>query len=357
MSKRKTEKDYHELAKCRGFKWVGELLPKNVMIKTWWKCKKRHQWKASYDNIRQGRGCPFCSGKMRKIEKDYHELAKSRGFKWVGVFPKTAQYKTWWECDKGHRWKQAYRVIYNGNGCPYCACQVKKLKKDYHELAKSRSFKWIGEVLPKDTNTKTWWKCEKGHEWKTTYGHIRSCIGCPYCSGNAKKTKADYSGLAKKYGFEWFGHTLPKNNSIKTWWKCKNDHVWKTTYSKVQQGQRCPHCKNMINGVLTSKPQIKLNSLLCGSLNYPEGRYRIDVAIMRRSQKIAVEYDCQYWHKGREEQDAKRDMFLVSRGWKILHIKSNTLLPSKKQIKNIVINSLVETNNCIYNLYLEDWKH
>lgn len=29
---------------------------------------------------------------------------------------------------------------------------------------------------------------------------------------------------------------------------------------------------------------------------------------------------------------------------------------TEQQVKNIVINSLVETNNCVYNLYLEDWK-
>lgn len=77
---------------------------------------------------------------------------------------------------------------------------------------------------------------------------------------------------------------------------------------------------------------------------------------MRNSQKIAVEYDCQYWHEGNEKHDAKRDMFLISCGWKVLHIKSDRSLPTRKRL-SIVIDYLLETNNVVYNLYLEDWKN
>jgi hypothetical protein len=293
MSKKKTETDYHILAKRRSFRWVGGIWPKNVFVKTLWECKKKHQWQATYHNIDNGKGCPCCARLIKKINKDYKSLAKEKRFSWIGKeVPKNISIKTWWRCEKGHKWLARYNDIYNGNGCPYCYGNVKKTRKNYYELAESSGFKWVGDVLPKD-------------------------------------------------------------NKDSTLWECKTEHRWKANYHSIQQGRGCPICVDMVNGSLVSKPQRKLNNLLCGSLNYPESRYRIDVAIMRNSQKIAVEYDAQYWHKGNEDHDSKRDKYLISCGWKILHIKSKTNVPTKKQIKQ-AINQLLKDRD-IVTLYLEDW--
>lgn len=358
MSKRKMEKDYHLLAESRGFKWVGGILPKNTHTKTLWECKELHRWGAKYHDIHGDNGCPYCSGKAKKTEEDYRLLAKCREFLWVGSrLPKNVLIKTWWECKAKHRWQTAYSIINGGSGCPYCYGTAKKIEKDYHKLSKSRGFKWVGKELPKNIHTKTLWKCSKEHVWQAEYNSINGGGGCPYCSGKAKKTKQDYYNLAGSRGFKWIGEAIPSNVVTNTWWECKEKkHKWQTSYNKVDNERGCPYCSNRINGVLVSKPQIKLNNMLTGSLNYPESRYRIDVAIMRRSQKIAVEYDCQYWHLGKEEHDAKRDKFLISRGWKILHVKSENFLPNKKQL-SVAINYLLETDTVVYNLYLEDWKN
>jgi len=420
MSKRKTEEDYYELAEGRGFKWLGDVLPKNTDIPTEWVCSNTHKWLASYHNIRNGSGCPYCAGLVKKVEKDYYNLANKFGFIWIGEkLPKNVMTKTWWECKKGHEWKATYSGIQRGGGCPYCSKKIRKTRNDYHilanknnfrwlgkslpknvktktlwedlsdgrlfrlsyssilgssgkpycskrlikntsdyhKLAEFRKFKWVGKDLPKNAMTKTLWECERGHKWLAKYNDIFcNGSGCPYCAKCAKKVEIDYYSLANKYNFVWIGEKLPKNTNIKTKWLClKCGHIREVTYSSIQQGKGCPYCKNMINGVLVSKPQIKLNDLLCGSLNYPEGRYHIDVAIMRESQKIAVEYDCWYWHNGNEERDVKRDRLLIFHGWKVLRVKSGRLLPTRKQLKT-AINYLLKTNNKIYNLYLEDWK-
>lgn len=290
----------------------------------------------------------------RKIEKDYYGLAEHCGFKWVGkVLPKDVKISTLWECKVGHRWKAKYNNIQQGKGCPYCSGVVKKTKQDYYELAKSRGFKWISFEVPKKVNTKTWWKCKNEHRFEMGYSSIQQGRGCPYCSGVVKKTEKDYHELAKFRRFRWVGKVLPKNVITKTLWECEKKHRWEAVYSSIQQGTGCPTCKDLINGLPVSEPQRKLNDLLCGSLNYPESRYRIDVVIMRNSQKIAVEYDCCYWHQGNEEHDAKRDNFLISCGWKIIHIKSRRLLPNRKQIKQ-AINKVLGKKN-IANVVLDDW--
>ena len=357
MGKRKTEKDYHMLAESRGLKWVGSVLPKGVIVETLWECSKGHKWETTYRSIQQGNGCHVCSGNIQKVEKDYHKLASARGFKWVGKkLPKHTDVSTWWECSRKHKWETTYGSIKQRSGCPMCYGTARKTEKDYYNIGDSVGAVWVGEGLPKNAKDETWWKCLRcGYRWLSKYNYIQQGHGCHVCSKHAKKIKKDYHELAKSRGFKWVGENLPKYTIDSTLWECKKKHRWKTTYRSIQGGSNCRVCKDIINGVRVSKPQRKLNNLLCGSLNYPEGKYRIDVAIMRKSQKIAVEYDCQYWHEGNEEHDVKRDERLIFRGWKILHIKSRNLLPTKKQLKR-VINNLLKADNNIVNLYLDDWK-
>lgn len=134
--KKKVEKDYHDLAQARGFKWVGEALPKTTKHKTTWQCLDSHRWNAHFNSISAAKsGCPHCSGKFPKIEKDYHDAAKSRGFKWVDKrLPKNVLQKTKWQCSKGHKWEACFDKVSNqGTGCPEChifkgpACIVETL--------------------------------------------------------------------------------------------------------------------------------------------------------------------------------------------------------------------------------------
>lgn len=274
MSRRKTEKDYHALAKSRGFKWVGEVFPKDTKYLTLWECEKcEYVWEAHYNSIQQGSGCPDCAGKIRKTKKDYYNLANSCGFKWVGdVLPKTTKSPTWWKCEKGDRWKATYNNVCNHNsGCPVCVGLVRKIEKDYYKLAKDRRFKWAGVMLPKNTTIPTLWECEKGDRWEAAYRDIQQGNGCPYCSGLVRKVEKDYHYLAEIRGFKWAGNLLPKEVKIPTWWECGSGHRWKASYNSIQQGRGCSTCKDRINGAQVSKSQRKLNNLLCGSLNYPEG--------------------------------------------------------------------------------------
>lgn len=110
----------------------------------------------------------------------------------------------------------------------------------------------------------------------------------------------------------------------------------------------------MVNGFYTSKPQLAIHELLGGEVNRREWRYGIDVAILLDGVAIAVEYDCWYWHQDRVDKDAKRDAFLQSRGWRMLHIKSANLVPTIDQL-NAAINRLVQ-GSLYEEIVLGDWQ-
>lgn len=234
--------DYHALASQRGFTWLGPEVA-NVASKTWWQCGQGHTWPAAYSHIRRGRGCPYCGGNSSKTPTDYHNLARERGFVWLGPETSTTRVKTTWQCGRGHQWQATYTRIWSGAGCPYCAGRIRKAPADYEALARQRGFVWLGPEAP-NAKTTTTWQCQYGHQWQTTYSHIRQGTGCPYCAGGAPKTPTDYEALAEARGFVWLGPET-STTMLKTTWQCSRGHRWQAHYHSIRNGSGCPDCARL----------------------------------------------------------------------------------------------------------------
>jgi hypothetical protein len=116
--RKKTPEDYHALAEHRGFRWLGPEVSTTKTLTTW-ECPKGHQWQAIYNNIQQGRDCPFCS--HRKKTADYHLIAHQRNFQWLGPLVTGIDIPTKWKCEFGHEWQATYRNILRGDACPMCS--------------------------------------------------------------------------------------------------------------------------------------------------------------------------------------------------------------------------------------------
>lgn len=185
MPTRKIPDDYRALAKEHGFQWIGPEVY-NVNTKTGWKCEMGHVRRADYEHIRRGDGCPYCYGNASKTPEDYHDLAKEKGYEWVGKeFPKNCAAKTLWRCLNGHEWEGVYNNIKGGSGCPYCAGNARKTPEDYYKLAEEKRMEWIGEQQPTNVHTTTWWKCSEGHEIQRTYYQMKqNKHGCHHCRPN-----------------------------------------------------------------------------------------------------------------------------------------------------------------------------
>ena len=80
----------------------------------------------------------------------------------------------------------------------------RKTPSDYHALARTREFVWLGPEVP-NTQTKTKWQCGKGHEWLMTYNMIQRGQGCRVCGIHSRAEKhrkkpVHYATLAKRRG-------------------------------------------------------------------------------------------------------------------------------------------------------------
>ena len=116
--KKKQPEDYLLLAANRGFRWLGPEVRTTKTLTTW-ECPKGHQWRAIYNNIQQGRDCPFCARKKTAV--DYQILAQKRNFQWLGPFVTNYILPTKWKCELGHEWLASYREILRGDCCPRCS--------------------------------------------------------------------------------------------------------------------------------------------------------------------------------------------------------------------------------------------
>jgi hypothetical protein len=348
--RRKTPDDYHALANERGFRWLGPEVP-NTGIKTSWECELGHCWEAIYGNIRQGSGCPVCTGLTPKTSAEYHVVAKERGFRWLGPAVSNTKTKTGWECELGHCWEADYNAISQGNGCPVCADRVPKMPGDYHRLAEERGFRWLGPEVS-TSHPKTGWECEQGHRWEAAFHSIQQGRGCAVCADRVPKMPGDYHRLAEERGFRWLGPEVTDTKS-KTGWECKQDHRWEAHYNNIRQGSGCPVCVDMVQGARVSQVQRDLCDMLDGELNFRFNRYNIDVVLSIDGVAIAVEYDSWFWHGHQQEYDTQRDEELLAAGWRILIVKSNTLLPTQEQIDTAITQLLIDQSRV--EIVLVDW--
>lgn len=114
---------------------------------------------------------------------------------------------------------------------------------------------------------------------------------------------------------------------------------------------------SVINGCLTSIPQLKLASLLGvldSQINFrvksANKYYSLDIAYP--ALKIGIEYDCWKWHG--LERDIKKNRDLLVLEWKLLRIKSANKLPSLLDTQEKLL--LLVCGSTYEEIILDDWK-
>ena len=136
------------------------------------------------------------------------DFSKNKGLTPYTVSKGSSQ-KIWWLCPKGHSYQT---VVYNrndGRGCPYCSGRL--VLPGFNDLATTEpdiAAEWDnvrnGELKPtmitRMSSKSVYWKCSVGHSWKTKVYSRSMGRGCPHCSKNgtsiAEQGVAYYVGQA-----------------------------------------------------------------------------------------------------------------------------------------------------------------
>lgn len=370
MPEMKRPSDYSQMARLRGAVWLGPVA-RNANTRTWWKCLACGRWwRTIYNVLHRGGGCPDCAVRRRNaintLPPDaYHQLAVSRGFRWVGRYPGSVNVRTEWLCSRGHSWLSTYSRISEGRGCPECAraghlercARDRHTEDDYRAAGARAGLEWLG-ILPVSAHEKTRWRCIAcGRTWDAAYQKLTHGRACPRCRLDRRNAKRRlpaerYSALAVERGFEWLGPE-PRQIRQHTRWRCPKGHEWEASYNCVDRGSGCHDCQDRVNGALVSGVQRRLARLLGGELNHRLGLRTIDVAVEREGVRIAISYDGWYWHGCVQEQDAQRERELIRLGWRVLRIRSAYLLPSKAELESALDRLVCGEESVV--ITLKDW--
>jgi Zn ribbon nucleic-acid-binding protein len=209
---------------------------------------------------------------MRKTLESYPNLVKEFDYKKNSPLkPKDLSFgsnkKVWWKCSKGHKWEINISNRTNGANCPYCSNQKVSKENNLKFLSPNIAKEWHStknnnlkpEDFVKGSNKKVWWKCIKGHEWKTQISsRTNSGTNCPKCSNQSSKPEI---------------RILSELETIFT--KVDSRHKFKKT--------------------------------------------EIDIFI--KDINIGIEYDGLYFHKNKRTNDIKKNIFLKKHLKKLIRVK------------------------------------
>ena len=286
--------------------------------KVWWKCSKGHEWEASVSSRSiGGNGCPYCSN--RKICKDnclittHCDLLKKWNYQRNSISPEEvtsgSSKKVWWKCPRGHEWQVKIRdmTIYKIN-CPYCSnkktCKDNCLVTTHSHLLKEWDYnknKIKPEEITSGSDKKIWWKCKKGHSYKTRM-HIKAKgFSCPYCV-NRRVSKDNCLNITHpELAKEWSDKNKLKPTDIvsgskkKAWWKCsKCYHEWNSIVYGRSNGIGCPRCNESKGENKVEKILKKNNVRYKREYNFKNlGKKRFDFALFKKYAKkpwAVIEY-------------------------------------------------------------------
>lgn len=122
------------------------------------------------------------------------------------------------------------------------------------------------------SHKKVWWKCSKGHEWKSSISNRIKGNSCPFCSGrNAIKGVNDFATLYPELLKEWDyeKNKMISPDEVKTgseynvWWKCnKCKNSWQMKVKdRTLKHFGCPYCSGHrvlkgVNDLQTVCPEV-----------------------------------------------------------------------------------------------------
>ncbi|WP_307794968.1 zinc-ribbon domain-containing protein [Alkalihalobacillus sp. BA299] len=278
--------------------WVhkrnGDLTPRDVLPKSgkkvWWQCEQGHEWQATVYNRTYGYGCPYCVGQKASRENNLLIIRPEVAKQWHptkndsltphDVTP-NSKIVVWWICPKGHEWLEAV-VKRKNNNCPYCqsiAIQKPQLLKEWHPLKN-------GDLSPFDftpgSDKKVWWKCVKGHEWKSSIYNRSKGVGCPLCNAYTQ------SSFAEKAVFYYLLRVFPDS---------------------------------------TSRYIFNIN----------DKDYEVDIYVS--SINLAIEYDGYYYHSSHDsyKRDRNKNKALQTQGVKLVRIREEGLLNFNEEHPKVLI--------------------
>ncbi|GAA1504046.1 hypothetical protein GCM10009740_39450 [Terrabacter terrae] len=339
-------------------------------LECWWWCgKSDHQWFTSVPNaFAYSFHCPACAAERGREHDRVRNLFVAEVPELVAAWRDERSYEGLRVVDlfggvAGKNFGLTYSLRCPSNhkidtvvssflfaACPWCrgkqtrsVTAMKTLAAEDPELAALWHPTRNGDMTPATTAANhrrpLWWKAGHccGFEWQETIQERvlgrrpqagRGHYYCPKC----ESAWGSLAWLDPELASEWHPdnrlsawHVKPFSGGVIAKWRCSTnpEHEWAASVIDRSSGRLCPMCST------AGTSQIEKKFLAAVQAHDPSadaatlGRWRVDV--FAPAFGLIVEYDGEYWHRVKEEIDARKTEALVALGYKVARIRENDL--------------------------------
>lgn len=176
-----------------------------------------------------------------------------------------------WKCSKDHVWDAMVSArTGQSQGCPYCA--GKRAWPGYNDLASqrpdvaARSVDLDPETVTLGSKQEGRWRCDLGHEWKSSVREVVAGQKCAVCLGQqVQEGVNDLRTLFPDLARELVNpddYMVAANSHRLLRWRCVLDHEWEErVHKRTRRGDGCPYCSGHrllagFNDVASRRPEI-----------------------------------------------------------------------------------------------------
>lgn len=232
--------DCQLVAKSKGGECLSEKY-EHVKAMMEWKCSFGHTWKTTFDSVKRSTWCGACKGLKRKTLEDCKLYAESRKGMCLSVSYKNCKTPMGWKCESGHIWESDFDHCINRNQwCPFCGGRYPLNLEQCRHVAESKGGKCLSDSYINVESIMTW-QCDQGHIWNASMNNVKRSTWCPRCKPNFKLSIEDCLRTAKEKNGDCITDHY-SNTSTHMMWKCANGHEWLSTYGHIRNGTWCPYC-------------------------------------------------------------------------------------------------------------------
>jgi hypothetical protein len=114
----------------------------------------------------------------------------------------------------------------------------------------TRNSPLMPDMVTPGSGQMVWWRCEHGHEWRTTVNSRRK-TACPYCAGLLATPENNLAAKFPQLSREWHPtknralrpEEVPPFSHTRVWWICCEGHEWQARVAnRTKLGRGCPYC-------------------------------------------------------------------------------------------------------------------
>jgi len=142
------------------------------------------------------------------------------------------------KCDKGHEYLSTWGNFHNGRRCPKCFGTPKKTIEEIRSYIESKGYKLLSNVYI-NAFDKLLLRCSRGHEYKVIWNNFQQGQGgCPECDPSRKKTIEEVRAYIENMGYKLLSNEYV-NNKTELLIRCPDGHEFYTNWEYFSSDRRC----------------------------------------------------------------------------------------------------------------------